>query len=106
MKFHGERDGTRALIEVLLLGCHMTHEHAVAAWPPRQAEPAPDSPAPGQPSTTVTSLWRFVHLPPDTMPLSSVAHYGQLLRHPTGGMWPGRRFPQRRRRSVSPNNYQ
>ncbi|MFF7115475.1 hypothetical protein ACFY91_24635 [Streptomyces albogriseolus] len=30
MKIHGERDGTRALIEVLLLGRHMTHERVVA----------------------------------------------------------------------------
>ncbi|MGW4163466.1 hypothetical protein [Streptomyces sp. NPDC004788] len=30
MKIHGERGGTRALIEVLLLGRHMTHEHVVA----------------------------------------------------------------------------
>jgi hypothetical protein len=30
MKIHGERDSTRALIEVLLLGRHMTHEHVVA----------------------------------------------------------------------------
>ncbi|MGW3333829.1 hypothetical protein ACWDF9_25165 [Streptomyces rubiginosohelvolus] len=30
MKIHGERDGTRALIEVLLLGRHMAHEHVVA----------------------------------------------------------------------------
>ncbi|MCX5232936.1 hypothetical protein [Streptomyces sp. NBC_00233] len=27
MKIHGERNGTRALVEVLLLGRHMTHEH-------------------------------------------------------------------------------
>jgi hypothetical protein len=30
MKIHGERDGTRTLIQVLLLGRHMTHEHVVA----------------------------------------------------------------------------
>ncbi|MFA7755083.1 hypothetical protein V5F01_16015 [Streptomyces sp. NRRL B-2790] len=29
-KLHGERDGTRALIEVLLLGRHLHHEHVVA----------------------------------------------------------------------------
>lgn len=29
-KMHGERDGTRALIEVLLLGRHLPHEHVVA----------------------------------------------------------------------------
>jgi hypothetical protein len=30
MKVHGERDGTRALTEVPLLGRHMPHEHVVA----------------------------------------------------------------------------
>ncbi|MFB7675104.1 hypothetical protein ACFC26_27195 [Kitasatospora purpeofusca] len=32
---------------------------------------------------TVTSLTarRLAHLPPDTRPLPSVAHYDQLLRH-------------------------
>jgi transposase len=29
-KAHGDRDGTRALIEVLLLGRHLAHEHVVA----------------------------------------------------------------------------
>ncbi|MFF5373014.1 hypothetical protein [Streptomyces sp. NPDC013187] len=29
VKAHGERDGTRALIEVLLLGRHLPHEHLV-----------------------------------------------------------------------------
>ncbi|MEW2275625.1 hypothetical protein GA0115256_14418 [Streptomyces sp. DconLS] len=29
-KVHGERDGTRALIEVLLLNRHLAHEHVVA----------------------------------------------------------------------------
>lgn len=29
-KIHGERDGTRALIEVLLPGRHLPHEHVVA----------------------------------------------------------------------------
>lgn len=103
MKIHGERDGTRALIEVLLLGRHMTHEHVVAglaaalragamtadavALEARKAaqaetEPAPDARALGQPPATVTSLheWRLAHLPPDTRPLPSVSHYDQLLR--------------------------
>lgn len=89
MKIHGERDGTRALIEVLLLGRHMTHEHVVAglaaalragamtadavALEARKAaqaetEPALDARNLGQPSATVTSLheWRLAHLPPDT----------------------------------------
>ncbi|MEV5086212.1 hypothetical protein AB0K74_48745 [Streptomyces sp. NPDC056159] len=104
MKIHGERDGTCALIEVLLLGRNMPHEHVVAglaaalragamtadavALEARKAaqsetEPAPDARGPGQPSATVTSLheWRLAHLPPDTRPLPSVAPYDQLLRH-------------------------
>ncbi|WP_234307366.1 MULTISPECIES: hypothetical protein [unclassified Streptomyces] len=103
MKIHGERDGTRALIEVLLLGRHMTHEHVIAglaaalraeamtadavALEARKAgqaetEPAPEVRVPGQASATVTSLheWRLAHLPPDTRPLPSVSHYNQLLR--------------------------
>ncbi|MFC7986723.1 hypothetical protein [Streptomyces sp. NPDC057336] len=103
MKTHGERDGTRPLIEVLLLGRRMPHEHVVAglaaalragamtadavALEARKAahaetEPAPDSRAVGQPPATVTSLheWRLAHLPPDTRPLPSVSHYDQLLR--------------------------
>ncbi|MFD8955027.1 hypothetical protein ACFV0B_39935 [Streptomyces xanthophaeus] len=30
VKNHGDRDGTRALIEVLILGRHLPHEHVVA----------------------------------------------------------------------------
>ncbi|MEU6418190.1 hypothetical protein [Streptomyces spiralis] len=103
MKIHGERDGTRALIEVLLLGRHMTHEHVVAGLaaalragamtadavalearkaPQAETEPAPEARTLGQPPVTVTSLheWRLAHLPPDTRPLPSVSHYDQLLR--------------------------
>ncbi|MGW8701450.1 IS21 family transposase [Streptomyces eurythermus] len=103
MKIHGERDGTRALIEVLLLGRHMTHEHVVAGLAAAlragamtadavalearkaaqaEAEPAPDARTPGQPPATVTSLheWRLARLPPDARPLPSVSHYDQLLR--------------------------
>lgn len=103
-KVHGERDGTRALIEVLLLGRHLPHEHIVAglaaalragamtadavALEARKAaqaetEPAPsDRPSPGKASANVTSLheWKLTHLPPDTRPLPSVAPYDQLLR--------------------------
>ncbi|MFD5574319.1 hypothetical protein [Streptomyces cadmiisoli] len=99
-KVHGERDGTRALIEVLLLGRHIAHEHLVAglatalragaltadaiALEARKAAqteeepatvPAPRASHPtGQPSATITSLheWRLAHLPPDTRPLPSV----------------------------------
>ncbi|MFJ1746389.1 IS21 family transposase [Streptomyces sp. NPDC088116] len=104
-KIHGERDGTRALIEVLLLGRHLPHEHVVAglaaalragamtadavaleARKAAQAEteptPAADRLASGKPSATLTSLheWRLAHLPPDTRPLPSVTPYDQLLR--------------------------
>ncbi|WP_240436866.1 Mu transposase domain-containing protein [Streptomyces sporangiiformans] len=105
-KIHGERDGTRALIGVLLLGRHIPHEHLVAglatalraagaltadavALEARKAALAEDDPVPGlpttgtgQPSGTVTFLheWRLAHLPPDTRPLLSVTPYDQLLR--------------------------
>ncbi|MDO0929765.1 IS21 family transposase [Streptomyces sp. TG1A-8] len=103
-KVHGERDGTRALIEVLLLGRHLPHEHIVAglaaalragamtadavaleARKAAQAETEPDlasRPLPGTPAANVTSLheWKLSHLPPDTRPLPSVTPYDQLLR--------------------------
>lgn len=104
-KMHGERDGTRALIEVLLLGRHLPHEHVVAglaaalragamtadavALEARKAAQAEAEPIPtgqmgsGNPPATVTSLheWRLAHLPADTRPLPSVTPYDQLLRH-------------------------
>ncbi|WP_437041189.1 IS21 family transposase [Streptomyces sp. enrichment culture] len=105
-KVHGERDGTRALIEVLLLGRHIPHEHLVAglatalragaltadavALEARKAAQVDDEPpASGWPaasgsvaSGTVTFLheWKLAHLPPDTRPLPSVTPYDQLLR--------------------------
>jgi hypothetical protein len=104
-KAHGDRDGTRALIKVLLLGRHMNHEHLVAglavalragaltadavALEARKAAEA-DRPEPAGPpehlaepgTATVTFLTerRMAHLPPDTRPLPSVAVYDQLLR--------------------------
>jgi transposase len=110
-KIHGERDGTRALIEALLLGRHIAHEYLVAglaaalraraltadavALEARKAAQGEDEPldvalAPpaGQPTaTTVTFLheWRLAHLPPDTRPLPSVAPYDQLLRRRASG---------------------
>lgn len=106
-KAHGDRDGTRALIEVLLLGRHMNHEHLVAglavalragaltadavALEARKAAEA-DRPEPAAPpgtlpepdTATVTFLTerRMAHLPPDARPLPSVAVYDQLLRRP------------------------
>lgn len=103
-KVHGERDGTRALIEVLLLGRHLPHEHIVAglaaalragattadavaleARKAAQAETEPDlasRPLPGTPPANVTSPheWKLSHLPPDTRPLPTVTPYDQLLR--------------------------
>ncbi|MFJ1724594.1 MULTISPECIES: Mu transposase domain-containing protein [unclassified Streptomyces] len=105
-KVHGERDGTRALIEVLLLNRHLAHEHVVAglatalragaltadavALEARKAAQTEDEPtgdastlvSSGQTPATVTSLheWRLAHLPPDTRPLPSVTPYDQLLR--------------------------
>ncbi|WP_435852465.1 hypothetical protein [Streptomyces sparsogenes] len=102
---HGERDRTRALIEVLLLNRHLAHEHVVAclatalragaltadavALEARKAAQTEDEPtggasipaAPGQTSATVTSLHarRLAHLPPGTRPLPSVTPYDQLL---------------------------
>lgn len=105
VKAHGDTEGTRALIEVLL-GRHIAHEHVVAglatalragaltadavALEARKAAQSEDEPptsastsAPsGQPSATVTFLheWKLHHLPPDTRPLPSVTRYDQLLR--------------------------
>jgi transposase len=104
-KIHGERDGTRALIEVLLLRRHLSHEHVVAgmaaalragamtadavalearkaAQADTEPSPEPDAVPSGKPPATVTSLheWRLSHLPPDTRPLPSVTPYDQLLR--------------------------
>ncbi|MFD5341926.1 Mu transposase domain-containing protein [Streptomyces hawaiiensis] len=110
-KVHGERDGTRALIEVLLLGRHIPHEHLVAglatalragaltadavALEARKAAQAEDEPpVSGRPagsgsgaSGTVTFLheWKLAHLPPDTRPLPSVTPYDQLLRRRASG---------------------
>lgn len=102
-KAHGDRDGTRALIEVLLLARHMSHEHVVAglatalatgalsadavALEARKAAEA-DRPTSGPPTAstrdTVTFLTqrRLAQLPPDQRPLPSVAAYDELLRRP------------------------
>ncbi|MGI5171456.1 IS21 family transposase [Spirillospora sp. CA-253888] len=107
---HGDRDGTRALIEVLLLARHMNHEHIVAglaaalhagaltadavalearkaAEADREADrtvPGPgsasDAPGPSAPPVTSLTQRRLTSLPPDTRPLPSVAAYDQLLR--------------------------
>jgi transposase len=112
-KVHGDRDGTRALIQVLLLHRHMTHEHVVAglaaalragaltadavALEARKAADTDIAPVPASdrdnPTAAVTSLTkrRLAQLPPDTRPLPSVAIYDQLLpshRTPREGMNP------------------
>jgi len=103
-KAHGDAAGTRALIEVLLLHRHMTHEHVVAglaaalkagaltadavALEARKiadtddGQLAHEEPAPAAPQAAVASLTarRLDRLPPDTRPLPSVAAYDQLLR--------------------------
>ncbi|UUV30729.1 IS21 family transposase [Amycolatopsis roodepoortensis] len=100
-KTHGDRDGTRALIQVLLLHRHMTHEHVVAglaaalragaltadavALEARKAADTDITPPSASdrvvPAAAVASLTerRLTQLPPDTRPLPSVAIYDQLL---------------------------
>jgi len=113
VRAHGDAEGTRALIEVLLLGRHLAHEHIVAglatalragaltadavALEARKAAQAEDEPAvaevpvprpaagPGGASVTFLHEWKLNHLPPDTRPLPSVTHYDQLLRHRRAG---------------------
>lgn len=109
-KVHGDRDGTRALIQVLLLHRHMLHEHVVAglaaalragaltadavalearkaADTDTTATPAPDRAASSAPAVTSLTQRRLAHLPSDTRPLPSVAIYDQLL--------PSRRIPKK-----------
>ncbi|MFD8497684.1 IS21 family transposase [Amycolatopsis sp. NPDC059657] len=112
-KAHGDRDGTRALIQVLLLHRHMVHEHVVTGLAAAlragaltadavalEARKAADTdttptPAPEQTvtATAVTSLTerRLAQLPADTRPLPSMAVYDQLL--------PSRRTPREGTRS-------
>ncbi|MFD3658348.1 hypothetical protein [Streptomyces sp. NPDC058620] len=103
VKAHGERDGTRALIEVLLLGRHLPHEHLVtglaaalktgaltahavaletrkAAEEDSHAQEEPVPPMAGRSRVTSLASRRLAHLPPDKRSLLSVAHYDQLLR--------------------------
>ncbi|MFB9968301.1 IS21 family transposase [Sinosporangium siamense] len=104
-KAHGDRDGTRALIEVLLLARHIPTEYLVAglaaalragaltadavALEARKAaeddRPLPVSPAEsahdGTSPVTFLTQRRLAQLPRDTRPLPSVAVYDQLLKH-------------------------
>ncbi|MBF6229366.1 IS21 family transposase [Nocardia abscessus] len=102
---HGERDGTRAIIEVLLLHRSMPHDQvvagldaalrvgaltadAVALEARKAAEATPrlahvvdlDEPDPDPDPVASLTARRLAHLPPDTRPLPSVAIYDQLLR--------------------------
>ncbi|MEV7857226.1 IS21 family transposase [Streptomyces sp. NPDC088183] len=103
VKAHGERDGTRALIEVLLLSRHLPHEHLVTglaaalqsgaltsdavALEARKAADADTEPEEIPPPASSSQHGHAplpaavrARLPPDKRPLPSVAHYDQLLR--------------------------
>ncbi|MGW0606900.1 Mu transposase domain-containing protein [Streptomyces sp. NPDC002640] len=103
VKAHGERDGTRALIEVFLLSRHLPHEHLVTgltaalqsgaltsdavALEARKAADADTEPEETAPPATGSQHGSAplpaavrARLPPDKRPLPSVAHYDQLLR--------------------------
>jgi hypothetical protein len=103
-KAHGARDGTRALIEVLLLHRHMPHKQVVAGIAaalgsgaltadavalearrltddePRQVIDL-SGPTIDRPVVSLTQR-RLAQLPPDTRPLPSVTAYDELLRPP------------------------
>jgi len=101
-KAHGDAAGTRALVEVLLLHRHMSHDHVVAglaaalkagaltadavALEARKAAdeadgpPAPDAAGAVAPAVASLTARRLGKLPADTRPLPSVAAYDQLLR--------------------------
>jgi len=104
-KVHGDAAGTRALIEVLLLHRHMTHEHVVAglatavragaltadavalearkfAETDEQPPATPVSPQAFPANVVSLTQRRLAQLPPDTRPLPSVTAYDQLLRRP------------------------
>ncbi|MCR6490772.1 DUF5395 domain-containing protein [Amycolatopsis sp. OK19-0408] len=100
-KAHGEAEGTRALIEVLLLHRRLAHEHVAAGlaaalragaltadalalearWSADTDTTAPEHASAQNPAGEVTSLTlrRLAQLPTDTRPLPSVAVYDQLL---------------------------
>jgi hypothetical protein len=100
---HGDAEGTRALVEVLLLHRSMAHDHVVAgiaaalaagartadavaveARKAAQSEsattgpPVPE-PAPSLPQVTSLTQRRLAALPEDDRPLPSVAAYDELL---------------------------
>jgi len=100
----GDADGTRALVEVLLLHRSLAHEHVVAglaaalsagaltpdavaveARKAAQADTPPpavgDEPASDLPAVASLTRHRLAALPADDRPLPSVAAYDQLLRN-------------------------
>ncbi|MER5422380.1 IS21 family transposase [Streptosporangium roseum] len=102
-KAHGDRDGTRALIEVLLLARHIPTEHLVtglaaalragaltadavalearkAAEEDEQAAPEPAQHDNHEATVTFLTERRLAQLPRDTRPLPSVTAYDQLLK--------------------------
>jgi hypothetical protein len=106
-KAHGDADGTRALIEVLLLHRHTPHEYVIAgitaalrvgaptadavaleackvAEMPHSRTPADHDHTMTDPAA-VTSLTqrRLTHLPADTRPSPTVTAYDRLLRRTT-----------------------
>ncbi|MGA5305911.1 IS21 family transposase [Nucisporomicrobium flavum] len=111
-KAHGDADGTRALIDVLLLhrrlpaadviagltlaltaGATSADVVAVEARRARQVSrsaPSADVPAGDSEQRRVVSLTerRLAALPTDNRPLPSVAHYDQLLRRRSAGQPP------------------
>lgn len=99
---HGDAEGTRALIAVLLLHRHTSHEQVVAglaaalragalsadavALEVRKAGDTEDTPVPDAPPVEVDRVaslterrLRAAQLPPDTRPLPTVDQYDQLL---------------------------
>lgn len=117
-KAHGDRDGTRALIEVLLLGRRIPHEDLVTglaatlrvgaltadavALEARKAQEADDAdtalveprpPLRREPTVTFLTARRLAHLPPDTRPLPSPAPYDQLLGRRTSRTSTGDQMP-------------
>jgi transposase len=115
VKAHGDADGTRALIDVLLLHRRLPAADVMAgitialqagatsadvvAMEARRAQqvsqPSPasveaDTPTTAREERRVVSLTerRLAALPPDSRPLPSVAHYDQLLRRRAAGQAP------------------
>jgi len=107
-KAHGDAEGTRALIEVLLLHRHMPREQVLAGiraalaagaltadvvalearkttdttMPLATTTRTDEPPVAGAPAESLT-VRRLTHLPTDTRPMPSIAAYDSLLRRRT-----------------------